>query len=61
MSQITTKHGVGYKMKTFLLACLCATLAFSQESNGRIDGTVTDPAGAAVPAAQVTVTFLATD
>src|ERR1017187_5294021 len=51
-------------MKTFIMAallvCLCATLAFSQ-GIGRIDGTVTDPSGAAVPGAQITVTSSATD
>ncbi|MGD0872831.1 MAG: carboxypeptidase-like regulatory domain-containing protein [Bryobacteraceae bacterium] len=50
-------------MKTFivaLLVCLCATLAFSQ-GIGRIDGTVVDPSGAAVPGAEITVTSVATD
>ena len=43
-----------------LLVCLCASLAFSQ-GIGRIDGTVTDPSGAAVPGADITVTATATD
>jgi hypothetical protein len=43
-----------------LLVCLCAALAFSQ-GIGRIDGTVTDPSGAAVPGAEITVTSTATD
>jgi hypothetical protein len=51
-------------MKTFFMAalmvCLCATLAFSQ-GIGRIDGIVTDPSGAAVPGADITVTAVATD
>ena len=48
-------------MKTFFVAlmlCMCAALAFGQ--NGHIDGTVTDPTGAAVPGADVTVTSVAT-
>src|SRR5882724_9269086 len=51
-------------MKTFagfLAACLCATIAFSQGNSSRIDGTVTDPSGAAVPGATVTITLVATD
>ena len=43
-------------MRTLLAALwLCASAAFTQ-SGGRIDGTVTDPTGAAVPGAEVTVT-----
>ena len=43
-------------MKTFLVALmLFATLAFSQGNLGRIEGTVTDPTGAAVPAAEIQV------
>jgi len=44
-------------MKTLFAAfmlCMFAALAFGQ--NGHIDGTVTDPTGAAVPGADVTVT-----
>src|SRR5579862_7937963 len=48
-------------MKTLLVALLvllCATFAFGQ--SGHLDGTVTDPTGAAVPGADVTVTAVAT-
>jgi hypothetical protein len=42
-------------MKRFVLALLlCAGMAFSQGNTGTITGTVTDPTGAAVPAAEVT-------
>src|SRR4051794_38329343 len=34
---------------------LCATAALAQVNTGRIDGTVTDPTGAAVPGAEVNV------
>ena len=37
------------------LLLLTAELAFSQTSFGRISGTVTDAAGAVVPAAKITV------
>src|SRR6185369_13487735 len=51
-------------MKTLLaafVACLLATLAYSQgTSNGRVEGTVTDPSGAAVPNAEVSVILAAT-
>jgi hypothetical protein len=39
---------------------LTAALAFSQINTARIDGVVTDPTGSAVPAADVTVTNVAT-
>jgi hypothetical protein len=48
-------------MKTLQLAVfvsLCAALAFGQA--GHLDGLVTDPTGAAVPGAEVTVTAVAT-
>src|SRR5260370_19303622 len=41
--------------------CILATLFFSEVNPSRIDGVVTDPSGAAVPGAEVTVTNLATD
>jgi len=49
-------------MKKLLVAvCIFATVLFSQVSTSRMDGMVTDPSGAAVPGAEVTVTNLATD
>src|SRR6516225_6600628 len=49
-------------MKKLLLAvCISAALLFSQVSTSRMDGVVTDPSGAAVPGAEVTVTNIATD
>src|SRR6516165_2330401 len=49
-------------MKRFLGAVsLCALFAFAQVNTARIDGTVTDPTGAAVPAAEVTVSNPATN
>ena len=38
-----------------LLLCLTAT-AFGQETSGSIEGTITDPQGAAVPGVTVTIT-----
>ena len=37
--------------KCFLALALCAGLAFPQVTTSRLDGTVTDPTGAAVPGA----------
>src|ERR1017187_827274 len=47
--------------KLTALALFFASLGFSQVSTSRLDGVVTDPTGAAVPGAEVTVTNLATD
>src|SRR5581483_8132334 len=49
-------------MKWKLLAALlvCASLAFSQGSTATLGGTVTDPTGAAVPAAEVQLTNAST-
>src|SRR3954452_5844377 len=48
-------------MRTFtVVALFCAGAVFSQVNTSRIDGVVTDPAGAAVPAAEITVINLAT-
>ncbi|MEO8369328.1 MAG: TonB-dependent receptor, partial [Candidatus Solibacter sp.] len=46
--------------KLTALALLCASLIYSQVNTSRIDGVITDPAGAAVPGAEVTVSNLAT-
>jgi len=40
---------------------VCATLAFSQGSTATLGGTITDPTGAAVPAAEVVLTNIATN
>src|ERR1039457_4854113 len=47
--------------KLAVMASFFASLVFSQVSSSRLDGAVTDPSGAAVPGAEVTVTNLATD
>jgi hypothetical protein len=46
--------------RLFLVFCVSAVLLFSQVSSSQLDGTVTDPTGAAVPAASVTVTNAST-
>src|SRR5438477_4633387 len=43
------------------LLCLCAAAVFSQGNTSRIDGTVVDPTGAAIPGAGVQVIIVATD
>src|SRR5215469_13028641 len=46
---------------TFLVVfLLCAALAFSQGSTATLGGSITDPTGAAVPGADVTLTNTAT-
>jgi hypothetical protein len=47
--------------KLTVMALFFASLGFSQVNTSRLDGVVTDPTGAAVPGAEVTVTNLATD
>ena len=49
-------------MKKLIVAvCFVATMLFSQMSSSQIDGMVSDPTGAAVPGAEVTVVNTATD
>ena len=50
----------GTSMKRLLGAVFCACTALAQVNTARIDGTVTDPTGAAVPAAEVIVSNPAT-
>src|SRR5437660_1135951 len=45
--------------KLLALLCLAGSFAFAQTS--RMDGTVTDPTGASIPGADVTVSNVATD
>src|SRR5215203_2120394 len=47
-------------MKKFLLALSLCALAVAQTTSSRITGTITDPAGAAIPAANITVTNVET-
>src|SRR5215467_2284952 len=47
--------------KLMALVCLATSLVFPQGNTSRLDGTVVDPTGAAIPGAEVTVTNLATD
>src|SRR5579859_3848487 len=47
-------------LRFFLLALTTLPLAFAQSGNATLDGSVTDPAGALIPGAKVTVTNLAT-
>src|SRR4051794_35623962 len=50
-----------WKIFSFLLAILlCSTIGMAQVQNGQFTGTVTDPQGAAVAGAEVTVTSLET-
>src|SRR5690349_21027146 len=48
------------KMQVLLLVLLFAAAAFGQTNRGGINGTVTDPAGAVIPGASVTITNLGT-
>jgi hypothetical protein len=48
-------------MKLAAALLLCVSLLFSQGNTASLDGIVTDPTGAAIPEADVTVTNLATD
>jgi hypothetical protein len=47
--------------KLAALVCLAASFVFAQGNTSRLDGSVVDPTGAAIPVAEVTVTNLATD
>src|SRR3712207_5215073 len=47
-------------MKRLLLALSVCALAFGQSTSSRITGTITDPAGAAIPEATVTATNVET-
>src|SRR6476659_5560276 len=54
-------HRKGYKMKKLVvLLAISATLAFAQGNTALMNGQITDPAGAAVPGAQITVTNIET-
>ncbi|HEX4808073.1 MAG TPA: carboxypeptidase regulatory-like domain-containing protein [Bryobacteraceae bacterium] len=44
-----------------LLGCLCASLSQAQDATGKIAGIITDPAGAIVQGATVTITNVGTD
>lgn len=46
--------------RLFAAAALCLGLAWAQTPTGAIEGTVTDPTGAVIPGAKVTVTEVAT-
>src|SRR5215472_3926430 len=43
-----------------VLLFVCATMALAQGNTGRMDGSVTDPQGGAVPGAEVVVTIAST-
>src|SRR5262245_11815561 len=47
--------------KLAALVCLAASFVFAQGNTSRLDGTVVDPTGAAIPGAEVVVTNIATD
>src|SRR5215467_10595525 len=52
----TTLRGAGSWSPLFIVVVATATLAFSQSATGRVVGTVTDPLGAVIDGARVTVT-----
>src|SRR5882724_6004610 len=57
----TSTRGVHYSISIFLLLAMCVTVclssnAFGQTITGAISGTVTDPNGANVPGATITLT-----
>jgi hypothetical protein len=57
----TRNNGEGVHVKTLIaLFALVSSLAFGQGTTSLVSGTVTDPSGAAVPAAQVTITSVQT-
>src|SRR5215471_11975927 len=47
--------------KLAALVCLAASFVFAQGNTSRLDGTVVDPTGAAIPGAEVVVTNISTD
>jgi hypothetical protein len=53
-------HQVSCK-KALFIGLLLAVSAFAQRDLGTIAGTVTDPSGAAVPSAKITITEVATN
>jgi hypothetical protein len=48
-------------MKKILLLALCACVVFGQSERGNITGVVSDSSGAAIPGAEVVITFRATN
>src|SRR6267142_2609816 len=62
-----TQHSVREPMRNlrfcliFVFVVLLSTLTFAQVQNGQFAGTVTDPSGAAVANAKVTITNKATN
>src|SRR5262249_562365 len=55
-SILPLKSGLRSRMNHFLLYLPCAAAALAQSQTGRIAGKITDPAGAAVPSAEVIAT-----
>ena len=52
----TQRFGIGFGVVLLALAGLAGGMAHAQEFRGTISGTITDPSGAAVPAASVVAT-----